>query len=56
MNALPLLGNQLMQWALRWADKHPEVERVYDDYGALLTFAKSELREAFRGIALDLAA
>jgi hypothetical protein len=40
----------------RWADRHPEADRVDDDYGALLTFAESDLREAYRNLSADLAA
>jgi hypothetical protein len=40
----------------RWADRHPEPERPDDEYGALLTFAESELQEVFRSMAFNLAA
>lgn len=40
----------------RWADRHPERDRADDEYGALLTFAESELQEVFRSMAFDLAA
>jgi hypothetical protein len=40
----------------RWAERHPERERPDDEYGALLTFAESELQEVFRSMASDLAA
>lgn len=40
----------------RWAESHPERDRPDDEYGALLTFAESELQEVFRSMASDLAA
>jgi hypothetical protein len=40
----------------RWAEQHAERLRVDDDYGALLTFATSEVQEVFRGLAFNLAA
>lgn len=40
----------------RCADQSPEAERTDDDYGALLTFAESEMREVFRAMAFNLAA
>jgi hypothetical protein len=40
----------------RWAEQHPEPERPEDDYGALLTFAESEVQEVFRSLAFNLAA
>jgi hypothetical protein len=39
----------------RWAERHREPERPDDEYGALLTFAESELQEVFRLMACDLA-
>ncbi|WP_420125278.1 hypothetical protein [Longimicrobium sp.] len=39
----------------RWADLHPERDRPNDGYGALLTFAESELQEVFREMAFNLA-
>lgn len=49
-------GWEAVRAVQRWADRYPEAERVDDDYGPLLTFAESELREVFREIASDLAA
>jgi hypothetical protein len=39
----------------RWAERHRERDRPDDEYGALLTFAESELQEVFRSMASDLA-
>ena len=39
----------------RWAERLPEPERQDDDFGALLTFAHSELQEVFRSMAFNLA-
>jgi hypothetical protein len=39
----------------RWAEQHREPERPDDDYGALLTFAESEVQEVYREMASDLA-
>jgi hypothetical protein len=40
----------------RWVERHREQERAADDYGCLLTYVESEVLEAFRTIALTLAA
>jgi hypothetical protein len=40
----------------RWAERHPEPDRPDDEFGALLTFAESELQEVFRSMAFNLAA
>jgi hypothetical protein len=39
----------------RWAEGHRERDRPDDEYGALLTFAESELQEVFRSMAFNLA-
>lgn len=39
----------------RWAEQHREPDRPDDEYGALLTFAESELQEVFRSMAFNLA-
>lgn len=39
----------------RWAEQHPEPERPNNEYGALLTFAESQVQEVYRVLASDLA-
>lgn len=39
----------------RWVERHREQEGAEDDYGVLLTYVESEVREAFRSMALTLA-
>lgn len=40
----------------RWAEQHCEPDRPDDEYGALLTFAESEVQEVFRSMAFNLGA